>query len=38
MFVVLGIPLLYKDNDLYVVIGNILFVGFGFCDNIWDYK
>ena len=40
-FVFLGISLLYKDNDPYVVIGiyfHFMFVGFGFYDNIWDYK
>lgn len=38
-FVVLGIPLLYKDNDPYVVMGiyfHFRFVVLGFCDNIWD--
>ena len=35
----LGIPLLYKDNDPYVVIEiyfHFMFVVFGFYDNIWD--
>jgi hypothetical protein len=41
IFCFLGISLLYKDNDPYVVIGiyfHFMFVGFGFYDNIWDYK